>query len=220
MFSYDSLEKSINKIDNSGTLLEFECFSGINQNKYGTAFIPLAHPEEFTADKKEKDEMAEYFRRKNLVDKYHNEIYKFDTYLPYDKAIELVKDCQPFNPESPSPDFAKKLHAAIESYIKIGDGLSLKFFTAVNSHLDYFHGVDAFFEISDQSDNIAARTTIDIKKYNPEKAIKADLLMVVTETEKEAYEKDDQAYQDRINQEARKIAVKLLDNFTKRAKKN
>lgn len=219
MFRYDSLDQSINRIDNSGTFLEFECFSGINQNKYDAAFIPLAHPEEFAANKKLKDEEMKYFRRKNLIEKYHEEIYKFGTYLPYNEAIELVKDCQPFNPEKPGPDFAKKLHAAVKTYLEIVEPLSLKFFTAVNSHLDHFHGVDAFFEVSTQDGRVVARTTIDIKKYDPEKEIKADLLVVMTEKEKEMYEKDEKAYENKIDEEAKKIATKLLEDFNKRIKK-
>lgn len=220
MISFDTLEKINNKTENRGTFLEYEYFSEINKNKYETLVLPVLHPEEFIDERLASKDEDEFFRKKNLLNKYHEELYRRDTYLNYDQAMELVKECQPFDPEHPSPDFAKRLHAQIKKMFDFGDKATLKFFTAVGSHLDQFHGVDAFFEISGPDGTIAAQTTIDIKKYNPEKEIKADELIVITEKEKALYDSDRVKYQERIDQEAEKIAQRLFTDYKKRLKNN
>lgn len=216
MFDYNKFEKGLNQFENRGTVLEEECFASVKKASYDTSAIAALHPEEFSADRAASDEEMEYFRRKNLIDKYHEELYKKDTYIPYDQAMELVRKSQPFNPENPSPSFAKMLHANIKQFLSLGEHISLKFYTAVGSHLDRHHGIDAFFEISDAEGAIAARTTMDIKKYNPEKSIKADQLIVMTDDEKALYDQDPKAYEKRGLVEAEAIARKLLADAQKR----
>jgi len=90
-------------------------------------------------------------------------------YLPFDKAINLVRDAQP-NPLSRSR-IVKELRKNIASLCHDKDN-AVKFFTAIGTPLDVFHGVDAFFEQAHR------RVTIDISLKEKE-SHKADVLMFV-----------------------------------------
>jgi hypothetical protein len=100
-----------------------------------------------------------------------------NTYLPYKKAMEVVKKMQPFDPSDPKPRFANDLHATIAEKLKLEDYRKLKFFTAVSSHLDIWHGTDAFFELDLEGKKIIV--TLDATS-NPNKDVcKADVLVEI-----------------------------------------
>jgi len=75
-------------------------------------------------------------------------------YQYYKEAINFVKEHQAWeNPSDPDPRFANDLHATIADKLGIEDYDLLKFYTAVGSALDHYHGIDAFFELEINPDN-------------------------------------------------------------------
>lgn len=92
-------------------------------------------------------------------------------------ALNLIRDMQPFDPTDPEPDFANAVHYYI--FEKMGiDAEQLRFYTAVGSPLDKFHGVDGWFETGDG--NNMKMVTIDVT-LNPNKSdgYKADIIFLV-----------------------------------------
>ena len=87
--------------------------------------------------------------------------------------MEIVRRCQPWeNFSDPDPRFANDLHAKIADLLGLGDYKILKFYTAVGSHLDKFHGIDAFFEYDcgDKTITITLDVTINPRKGEEYKA--------------------------------------------------
>lgn len=79
-------------------------------------------------------------------------------YLPYRKALELVKGFQPLDPETHKPQDSTNPWKAFPSALRIAiaDALGLTetkdldrlhFYTTVGSPLDAFHGVDCVIEL-------------------------------------------------------------------------
>lgn len=93
-------------------------------------------------------------------------------YLSYDAALEQVKESYSKDPTDPQPLFANDLHAEVAEELGLEDYSELKLYSAVNSALDRYHGVDAFFE------HRGARVTMDVTK-NPAKTegYKADIIL-------------------------------------------
>ncbi len=69
-------------------------------------------------------------------------------YISYRQAIEQAKTTQStdWDPADPPTDVANDLHALVAMKLGIEEWSELKLFSAIGKALDYFHGVDAFFE--------------------------------------------------------------------------
>jgi hypothetical protein len=96
-------------------------------------------------------------------------------YVKYKEAMDIVRKSQPYkDPSEPDPEFADDLHATVADSLELEEYKKLKLFTAVGSHLDVYHGVDAFIELEDE--NMKVICTIDVTT-NPNKDVaKADVL--------------------------------------------
>ena len=132
------------------------------------------------------------------------------TYLPYRQAMEIVKKMQSFDPSDPNPPFANDLHATIADKLGLDDYGRLRFFTALESHLDFRHGIDAFFEFtSEKGENIVV--TLDVTKNIPFKdTCKADVLILMPDQGLDP--KDDRkTYLDKVEETAKEI-VAIIKN--------
>ena len=96
-----------------------------------------------------------------------------DEYAPYTEALAYVKENQPsvFG----RSEIVKTLRARVAQLGTDRDN-PVRFFTAVGTPLDTYHGVDAFFEQG------IKRVTLDISLREKE-AYKADILMHATLTD-------------------------------------
>ncbi|MCR4279667.1 MAG: hypothetical protein NUV78_02955 [Candidatus Zambryskibacteria bacterium] len=98
-------------------------------------------------------------------------------HVPYQQSMRSVMANQPWDPSDPEPKFANDLHASVALALKLDDWSRLKLYTAVGSPLDYYHGVDCFFEFE------GLIVTIDVT-VNPNKLeYKADLVLNVSDLE-------------------------------------
>ena len=94
-------------------------------------------------------------------------------YIPFRQAMVVLKSMQPFDPTDPTPDFANTVHYYIYEGLGV-DAEGVKFYTAVRSPLDRFHGVDAWFEVGDKV------VTLDVTmNQNKDDGYKADVTFVV-----------------------------------------
>jgi len=83
-------------------------------------------------------------------------------YRPYREAMDEVRRFQPGDPSDPECRFANDFHAMVALELGLEDWSELKFYTAVGSPLDFYHGVDGFFEFCGKVVTIDGTT-------NPEK---------------------------------------------------
>lgn len=103
-------------------------------------------------------------------------------YIPYRMALDLVRGHQPWKPEDPNTRPANDLHAYICEKAGIEDYSSVKLLTALDTHLDKFHGVDAVAEYEANGRN-GGKVIIDITldlSLNPAKkshGYKADVIV-------------------------------------------
>jgi hypothetical protein len=97
-------------------------------------------------------------------------------YLPYKAAMELVRKLQPGDPKDPKTLFAYHVYIETERALQLdADASPLSFYTAVDSVLDYKHGVDGWFEL----DGGPVRATIDLTTNPHKDRAKADILFTV-----------------------------------------
>lgn len=83
-------------------------------------------------------------------------------YSSYGNSIEFVKKSQPYeDPSEPDKRFPNDLQATIAYSLNLDDYSKLRFYTAVGSHLDKYHGIDAFFELELKGGRIV-RATLDV----------------------------------------------------------
>jgi hypothetical protein len=97
--------------------------------------------------------------------------WRSEGYFSEQKSYQWVRDHQTWNPSDPENRLANDLHYLVAEKLGIEDFNQLKFYSAINSPLDYFYGVDGFFEIDGE------RFTLDITA-NPHKSThKADYVV-------------------------------------------
>lgn len=138
-----------------------------------------------------------------------------ESYIPFEKALSVVKFCQPWaDPSEPEPRFANDLHASVAEELCPDDYSKLAFFTAVGSHLDRFHGVDAFFEYKTEVGIV--RATLDITT-NPRKedGYKADIVFLVP-----ADGLDPKLDKEKYGEKVREVTAMVVECLQRELKKN
>ncbi|MBI4433460.1 hypothetical protein HY632_01685 [Candidatus Uhrbacteria bacterium] len=103
-----------------------------------------------------------------------------DHYVPFQAAVRLVKQFQPWDPTNPGKDLLRDLRLEIVDALKL-EGTQcdrIKSYTAIGTPLDVLHGIDAFLEWEDPTTRSIRRVTLDLSRRmkSPEE-LKADLLI-------------------------------------------
>jgi len=96
-------------------------------------------------------------------------------YLPFRKSMRVVMAHQPWDPSDPGTRFTNDLHASVALALGLEEWSELKFFTAIGSQLDWFHGVDCFFSL--RGEIVTIDVTIDPRKLTA----KADVVLNVSD---------------------------------------
>lgn len=99
-------------------------------------------------------------------------------YVSFQRSMEMVKESQSWDPTDPSSVAGNDLHALIVEELE-EDYSSVKLFSALESPLDFFHGVDAFVEWRN------AVVTIDITANPCKDSYKADIILYIDDIYKE-----------------------------------
>ena len=103
----------------------------------------------------------------------------WDGYMSYKGSMELVRENQPWDPSDPESRVANDLHASVAITAGIEDFEELKLFTALGTPLDYFHGVDAWFEFR------GSVLTVDVTTNRHKDEYKADMVIHLDDLDEE-----------------------------------
>ena len=130
-------------------------------------------------------------------------------YMSYKDAVSHAKKNQPseFKPETQK--FANGIYEALK-HQGLPEGVPVKFYTAVGTPLDIYHGTDALFEIAGQD------ITIDVT-INPEKVeAKADVVVQLAFNDEGGIDYGEGGFE----YVAKEIMIKLTSKLTKSVKNN
>ena len=139
-------------------------------------------------------------------------------WLPWHKALELVKKHQPWaDPANPSKDFFRELLIAVQEKLSVdtkNDPDAIQAYTAVGTPLDVFHGVDAFIimTVDGHEEIVTLDATLDSKKI--EDGGKADEIV----TDLPSVEDDQDGYLEAIDALAERIARRFKDQAPRSSK--
>lgn len=99
-------------------------------------------------------------------------------YAPYERAVRLAKQFQPYDPTNPTRPFAMDIRIAVTDLLGFSPEQydRVRFYTAVHTPFDHKHGVDAFLEVEDPKTRTVRRVTFDLS-LNRRKDPKADILV-------------------------------------------
>jgi hypothetical protein len=92
-------------------------------------------------------------------------------YFSYRRSLQIARESQPrgWDPCDPHIQAANDLHYFVFEAMGIEEIESLKLYTALNTPLDYYHGVDCFFEFNGEV------VTIDLTLNLNKPDVKADV---------------------------------------------
>ncbi|MBI4437849.1 hypothetical protein HY631_02765 [Candidatus Uhrbacteria bacterium] len=100
-------------------------------------------------------------------------------YVTYDRAMELVRRYSSEDPLNPKKPFARELRLAVLDELGFeedADTDRVKFYSAVGTPLDVFHGVDAWIELVTQRGRRHA-VTLDVTMNPGKETHKADVIV-------------------------------------------
>lgn len=155
--------------------------------------------------------------------KYFEKYPDISTYTTYRAAVEYVKDTQWGDPENPSKFFPRDLLRTLrkdEALTVRVPAATYRYFTAIGSHLDRWHGVDAFIEVeynNPTNESVIIRTTIDVTRGpHKESGYKSDL---VVEVPRNGVDPSDEDYHAFVEKYATLIREHILTELNKNNKK-
>lgn len=140
------------------------------------------------------------------------QIRQNDGYVKYWDAVRWIEEFYDGDPTDPPDSFPNDLHATVAESLELEDYSELRYYSALKTPLDVYHGVDGFFTWRD------VIATIDITK-NPSKGkeYKADLL--ITQDPQKNEDEEQESYELRLRQYAQHIADTLHEKMELRRKK-
>ena len=102
-----------------------------------------------------------------------SDAWRHQGYFDEKRSFDWVRQNQEWNPSDPSNKIANNLHCSVAEKLELDDYNELKFYSALNSPLDYYYGIDAFLELDGDV------YTLDLSINSHKEEAKAD--MVVSE---------------------------------------
>lgn len=136
-----------------------------------------------------------------------DQLHETDSYMKRRQSIEFAKTHQRGDPFNPKRFFPKSLRDGIkqDESLNITSEDQLAFYTAVNSPLDRYHGVDAFFEY--KTDGKYITVTLDVTTNPNKDSYKADVILAIPS---EGLDPSDPDYQTTISHYVEQIKSQLL----------
>lgn len=134
-------------------------------------------------------------------------------YLGYRPSLDYVKSHQRGDPFNPKRFFPKSLLEGLRTS-SFFDSLNIEqiaFYTAVDSVLDKFHGVDAFFEYKIKEGG-TLRVTIDVTTNPNKDKHRADVILAIP---KEGLDPSDHDYQELVERYINQIEQCFLTKINK-----
>ncbi len=135
-------------------------------------------------------------------------------YLPYHQAQALIREFNPDDPTNPKQDFARDARLAICDALELDeeDMDSVKFYSAVGTALDIYHGVDGWFEIDCEdlkAGHLHAEVSLDVTKRADklDEGHKADVMIG------DVAAPDDEAYLTAVDKYAGEITRVMIERI-------
>ncbi|MBU1178916.1 hypothetical protein KKB69_01060 [Patescibacteria group bacterium] len=134
-------------------------------------------------------------------------------FMSFKKATDAVKEMQMGDPSDPDKRFANDLHALVADKLGLQDYSRLKFYSAVGTPLDIFHGVDALLELQLKKGRIDA-CTLDVSRDDQKETCKADVLIKMPKDGLDPKE-DKKEYRQKLEQTADEVVryFKQRENY-------
>jgi hypothetical protein len=139
-----------------------------------------------------------------------------DDYLPLEESIKLAMEFQPADPANPRKPFAKEFLLACREKLELDSASQedmdrLKFYTAVGSPADIYHGRDGIM-IFEDFDKKIYEIGVQVSK-NPEKLNRSDVLI-----EEDVPDPSDDDFDKKILAVSEKYAEKFIAVLEKKKK--
>lgn len=140
--------------------------------------------------------------------RYFEDLPEIESYIKFSPALESVKKVQYGSPENPKRFLPRDIKQEIEKLLKqdISSDFKVYFYTAVGSHLDRWHGIDAFFEIIEENKN-SVIVTLDVTSNPNKDSYKADVIITVS---RDGIDPGDADYREHIEEYAKLIESEYL----------
>lgn len=222
--SSQRFEAAVNKFDTTGTRLEVECLGEVKKDQYKEMAYLFLHKELSKKLDNPDDDFARILSiREKALEEFQTALHisQRGKYIDFENSVEMVEKCQVGDPEKPHPFMAAALYKNISE--KFAEKYTLKYFTAAGgTHLDVFHGVDAFFKLyNKESGEELAMATLDLT-INPNKTRvnKADVLVNIKIEEYGKYDSsqgnkefDKKFFDEKIEDFSDQIKDALIDDY-------
>ncbi|OGL64978.1 hypothetical protein A3B21_03890 [Candidatus Uhrbacteria bacterium RIFCSPLOWO2_01_FULL_47_24] len=150
--------------------------------------------------------------KRALADKI--QIREGGRYVDFKDSVELAKRFQSSDPTNPNKDFLRELRLAIVDQLNLAPDTSdsVKVYTAVNTPLDKFHGVDGFATYQSSGGEILI--TMDVTA-NPEKVMRGAKAQVIIGEVADPRENEEE-YLREIDKYAGEIIERIHDELERR----
>lgn len=140
------------------------------------------------------------------------EMHETPTYMKYRESIDFVKKHQRANPLDPKRFFPKSLRNGLkeDSSLNVTTEDQLAYYTALNSPLDQYHGVDAFFEYKNEGKTIIV--TFNVTANSNKDRYKADVILSIPS---DGLDPSDPKYSQAISDYVEQIKEQILTKINK-----
>ncbi len=187
----DKIENAINKYENNGSRLEEEFVGSVNGRRYKELAYSFLHKDTLNFEGLSNDEkMEKTLQMRDRASESFQNIGDFkNNYINRRESMRLIEKCQVGNPERPNRFFSRKLYDSVKNRFSEKDFM-LKFFTATGgTHLDVMHKIDCFFKLYiRETEAEVACATIDLTQNQNKTTADADILINITDEEKDSYD--------------------------------
>ena len=136
-------------------------------------------PMDFYSGKMNEEDLFGKLRPSRKYIEAHESMANADGYVIRDVAIDIIRKYSNQDPINPTQPFAKELRLAVMDELSFETDQEmnrLKFYTAVGTSADVFHGIDGWFEYVDD-DGVRVIVTIDVTKNPKKDEWKADVII-------------------------------------------
>lgn len=214
MFNSKKFENSTSYIERMGSTFEHELLGDVPKRKYGEEVYKIKH--RLSEENLKKLNPEEKFELSCKIREYTDDLTSSyenlkDSYLTRREAMTAIENSE--DGHKPLVFFAGTIRKKLAEYAE--PDFDIEYFTAIGTHLDVLHGIDAYFKITHVDSGLEFIITIDLSQMDKGNQ-KADLLWVVTKEEKDLYDHsatnkyfDKQAFEERTDQEINNIIKEL-----------
>ncbi len=222
------IQNSRDGYEKTGSNIEQAFLGSLQSSKYKEEAYKILHKNEIQNSDNPEKQFENLLKLKEAAQKSFQdtlELAEKKNYINFENSMKLVEKCQVGNPEKPSHLFSAALYKYIKS--RFDDEYTLKFFTAVGgSHLDVVHGIDFYFKLYLNDEEIAYATA-DITGRKTKESTKANVLINIDPEDMDKYDNsevnknnfDQEFFNSKIAEFGEEISQALLQSYINKQSK-